>query len=172
MSQATTRLTMSTPRAHYDAVVTAPFGAVGIETADGEVVALQFLPPQPASAAASAFGADAAAQVEQYLTDPDFRFDLPLRIEGTPFQRRVWDAIVTIPRGQTRRYGELAAELDAPARTVGQACGDNRLPLIIPCHRVIGATSLGGFAHARSGFALSVKRWLLEHEHALVGTLL
>jgi methylated-DNA-[protein]-cysteine S-methyltransferase len=172
MSQATTRLTMTTPRAHYDAVVTAPFGAVGIETADGQVVALQFLPPQPASVATSALGADAAAQVERYFTDPDFCFDLPLRIKGTPFQRRVWDAIATIPRGRTRRYGELAAELGAPARTVGQACGDNRLPLIIPCHRVIGAASLGGFAHARSGFALSVKRWLLEHEHALVGTLL
>jgi methylated-DNA-[protein]-cysteine S-methyltransferase len=172
MIHTTTRMTGTTSGARYDAIVTAPFGAVGIETADGEVVALQFLPPQPESAATSALGADAAAQVEQYLLDADFRFDLPLRIEGTPFQRRVWDAIATIPRGQTRRYGELAAELAAPARTVGQACGDNRLPLIIPCHRVIGATGLGGFAHARAGFAVSVKRWLLEHEHALVGTLL
>lgn len=172
MNRATTRITGNTSRAHYDAVVTAPFGAVGVETADGQVVALQFLPAQPASAATSALGADAAAQIEQYFADADFRFELPLRIEGTPFQRRVWDAIATIPRGQTRRYGELAADLDGPARAVGQACGDNRLPLIIPCHRVIGAASLGGFAHARSGFALSVKRWLLEHEHALVGTLL
>ena len=172
MSLTPTCSTGTTAGARYDAVVTAPFGAVGIETADGRVVALQFLPPQPARAAPSALGADAAAQVEQYFMDPDYRFELPLRIEGTPFQRRVWDAIATIPRGQTRRYGELAAELDVPARAVGQACGDNRFPLIIPCHRVIGAASLGGFAHARSGFALSVKRWLLEHEHALVGTLL
>jgi methylated-DNA-[protein]-cysteine S-methyltransferase len=172
MSRTATRLTGATAGERYDAVVTAPFGAVGVETADDQVVALQFLPAQPASAATSALGADAAAQLEQYFLDADFRFDLPLRIAGTPFQRRVWDAIAAIPRGQTRRYGELAAELDAPARTVGQACGDNRLPLIIPCHRVIGAASLGGFAHARSGFALSVKRWLLEHEHALVGTLL
>jgi methylated-DNA-[protein]-cysteine S-methyltransferase len=172
MSRTATRLTGTTAGERYDAVVTAPFGAVGVETADGQVVALHFLPAQPASAATSALGADVAAQLEQYFLDADFRFDLPLRVAGTPFQRRVWDAISAIPRGQTRRYGELAAELDALARTVGQACGDNRLPLIIPCHRVIGAASLGGFAHARSGFALSVKRWLLEHEHALVGTLL
>ena len=172
MSRTATRLTGTTAGERYDAVVTAPFGAVGVETADGQVVALHFLPAQPTSAATSALGADAAAQLEQYFLDADFRFDLPLQIAGTPFQRRVWDAISAIPRGQTRRYGELAAELDAPARTVGQACGDNRLPLIIPCHRVIGAASLGGFAHARAGFAVSVKRWLLEHEHALVGTLL
>lgn len=172
MSRTTTRITGTNSGQRYDAVVSAPFGAIGIETANGDVVALQFLSAQPASAATSALGADAAAQVEQYLRDAGFRFDLPLRVEGTSFQRRVWEAIAAIPCGQTRRYGELAAELDAPARTVGQACGDNRLPLIIPCHRVIGATSLGGFAHARSGFALSVKRWLLEHEHALVGTLL
>jgi methylated-DNA-[protein]-cysteine S-methyltransferase len=172
MSRTPTCFTGTTAGARYDAIITAPFGAVGVETADGQVVALQFLPAQPATAATSAVGADAAAQLEQYFLDADFRFDLPLRIAGTPFQRRVWDAISAIPRGQTRRYGELAAALDAPARTVGQACGDNRLPLIIPCHRVIGAASLGGFAHARSGFALSVKRWLLEHEHALVGTLL
>ena len=172
MSGTTTRMTGTTSGAHYDAVVTAPFGAIGIETVGGQVVALQFLPSQPARTATSALGADAAAQITQYLLDADFRFDLPLRIEGTAFQRRVWEAIATIPCGQTRRYGELAAELDVPARTIGQACGDNRLPLIIPCHRVIGATGLGGFAHARSGFALSAKRWLLEHEHALIGTLL
>lgn len=172
MNRATTRIPGNAALTRYDAVVPAPFGAVGIVTAEGQVVALQFLPAQEASTASSAVGADAEAQLERYFLDADFRFDLPVRISGTPFQRRVWDAIAAIPRGQTRRYGDLATELDAPARSVGQACGDNRLPLVIPCHRVIGATSLGGFAHARSGFALSVKRWLLEHEHALVGTLL
>ena len=61
---------------------------------------------------------------------------------------------------------------DVPARAVGQACGDNRLPLVIPCHRVIGASGLGGFAHRSGGFELTVKRWLLEHEGALRGPLL
>jgi methylated-DNA-[protein]-cysteine S-methyltransferase len=156
----------------FDAVVMAPFGAVGVETAQGHVTALRFLPAQGAVPPASALGAETVEQLERYFLDPDFRFDLPLQIEGTPFQCRVWDAIASIPRGQTRRYGDLATDLDAPARAVGQACGDNRLPLIIPCHRVIGASGLGGFAHARAGFALSVKLWLLEHESALVGTLL
>ncbi len=142
------------------------------ETAQGRVTALRFLPAQVAVPASSALGSETVVQLERYFLDPDFHFDLPLCIEGTPFQRRVWDAIASIPRGQTRRYGDLASDLDAPARAVGQACGDNRLPLIIPCHRVIGAGSLGGFSHARAGFALSVKRWLLEHEGALVGTLL
>lgn len=156
----------------YDAVVTAPFGAVGIETMDDRVAALHFLPARAPSPATSALGAVVGEQLERYFHDPDFCFDLPVRVEGSPFQRRVWNAIASIPRGRTRRYGEIATELDAPARAVGQACGDNRLPLIIPCHRVIGAAGIGGFAHARTGFALSVKRWLLEHEGALVGTLI
>ncbi len=64
------------------------------------------------------------------------------------------------------------SELQIPARAIGQACGDNRLPVVIPCHRVIGADSLGGFAHSKGGFELTVKRWLLEHENALRGPLL
>jgi methylated-DNA-[protein]-cysteine S-methyltransferase len=171
MSRPTAVAGTRTP-ACYDAVVTAPFGAVGVETAQGRVTTLRFLPAQGAVPPANALAAKTAEQLEKYFLDPDFHFDLPLQIQGTPFQCRVWDAIASISRGRTRRYGDLAAELDAPARAVGQACGDNRLPLIIPCHRVIGAASLGGFAHARAGFALSVKRWLLEHESALVGTLL
>ena len=93
-------------------------------------------------------------------------------MRGTPFQRRVWDAISGIASGTTATYGELARALDAPARSVGQACGDNRLPIVIPCHRVVGVDGLGGFAHASGGFPTTVKRWLLEHEGALRGTLL
>ncbi|HEX6266952.1 MAG TPA: methylated-DNA--[protein]-cysteine S-methyltransferase, partial [Burkholderiales bacterium] len=92
------------------------------------------------------------------------RFDLPLLIEGTPFQRRLWEALCEIPRGKTLTYGELARRLDGEARAVGQACGDNRLPIVIPCHRVVAANGIGGFAHATGGYLLEAKRWLLAHE--------
>jgi methylated-DNA-[protein]-cysteine S-methyltransferase len=154
------------------AVVAAPFGAMAVETESGHVRALRFLPPTPEVAPSNDLGVEAVEQLKRYFADPGFRFDLPLDIRGSAFQCRVWDAISAIPSGTTRRYGELAADLGAPARAVGQACGDNRLPIVIPCHRVIGADSLGGFAHASSGFSLSVKRWLLEHEGALRGTLI
>jgi len=158
--------------AESEAIVAAPFGAVAIETAGGRLTALRLLPARPAVAPTTPLAAAAKAQLECYFEDAAFPFDLPLDIAGSSFQRRVWAAIASIPCGQTRRYGDLAAELQAPARAVGQACGDNRLPLVIPCHRVIGATGIGGFAHSRGGFALTVKRWLLEHEGALVGSLL
>ena len=107
-----------------------------------------------------------AVQLERYREDPDAPFDLPLAVEGTPFQRSVWEAMRAIPRGRTRTYGELARERGGEARAVGQACGDNRLPIVIPCHRVVAADGIGGFAHATGGYLLEAKRWLLMHERS------
>ena len=93
---------------------------------------------------------------------------MPLRPSGTAFQRRVWEQIAAIPNGQTRSYGRLAKDLKNAPRAVGQACGANWFPLVIPCHRVTAAGGLGGFASSddENGFHLSVKRWLLRHEGA------
>jgi methylated-DNA-[protein]-cysteine S-methyltransferase len=149
----------------FAAIVVAPFGAVGIAVNDGRISALAFLPLGTAHwSARDVLAARASEQVRAYLDDPRAEFDLPLAPVGTAFQRRVWDQIVSIPSGQTRRYGELARELNSAARAVGQACGDNRYPLVIPCHRVVAATGTGGFAHASRGFHTSVKQWLLQHE--------
>ncbi len=95
---------------------------------------------------------------------PTPTFDLPLLIEGSELQRGVWDAMRAIPRGRTRTYGDLARELGADARAIGQACGDNKLPIVIPCHRVVAADGIGGFAHSTGGYLLEAKRWLLMHE--------
>lgn len=88
----------------------------------------------------------------------------PLMPAGTPFQRRVWRALQEIVPGQRLTYGELAARLGTSARAVGGACRANPLPLLVPCHRVVAAHGLGGFAGDREGARLEVKRWLLEHE--------
>jgi methylated-DNA-[protein]-cysteine S-methyltransferase len=90
--------------------------------------------------------------------------DVPFELDGTPFQRRVWSAIATIVPGRTLTYNDLARTLGTAPRPVGGACGANRLPLVIPCHRVVGANGLGGFMNVRSGNPLDVKRWLLRHE--------
>jgi methylated-DNA-[protein]-cysteine S-methyltransferase len=76
----------------------------------------------------------------------------------------VWNAIAAIPPGRTRTYTDLARTLKTAPRPVGGACGANRLPLVIPCHRVVAARGIGGFMNARSGSPLEVKRWLLRHE--------
>lgn len=152
---------------HFNAIVAAPFGAVGIRTEAGSVRELVYLPPHFGEKAASDAVADAAAaQVARYLADPDFVFALPLAAVGTAYQQRVWAAIAAIPRGAVRTYGDVARFLASAPRAVGQACGANWFPLVIPCHRVTASGGLGGFSHHddEHGFHLGVKRWLLAHE--------
>jgi methylated-DNA-[protein]-cysteine S-methyltransferase len=149
----------------YDAVIRFPKMNVAVATRDERVSEIRYLPASAAlKAPASAIAERAAEQLTEYLHDPDARFDLPLLIEGTPFQRELWDALCEIPRGKTLTYGELAKRLGAEARAIGQACGDNRLPIVIPCHRVVAANGIGGFAHSTSGYLIEAKRWLLMHE--------
>lgn len=150
------------------AVIAFPAMKVGISTREGMVAAITYLPPQtPLLAPQDRIAERAARQLERYRDDPDAAFDLPLAMRGTPFQCRVWRALERIPRGEVRTYGALATSLGTAARAVGQACGENRFPLVIPCHRVVAAGGIGGFAHARDGYLLEAKRWLLEHERAI-----
>jgi methylated-DNA-[protein]-cysteine S-methyltransferase len=151
----------------FSAIVPAPFGAIGIRTAPGMLSELVYLPPRFAEKAPTDRLAERAAkQVEQYLAQPDFRFELPLAPVGTAFQQKVWKVISSIPRGDVLTYGEVARMIQSAPRAVGQACGANWFPLVVPCHRVTATGGLGGFANSddMAGFHLSVKRWLLAHE--------
>lgn len=151
----------------FSAIVEAPFGAVGVRTEPGVIRELVYLPRQfNEKAAVDKLSEQAARQVERYLSDPDFRFDLPLADAGTEFQHRVWAAISAIPRGEVLTYGQVAKLIRSAPRAVGQACGANWFPLIIPCHRVTASGGLGGFSNHddETGFHLGVKRWLLAHE--------
>jgi methylated-DNA-[protein]-cysteine S-methyltransferase len=149
----------------YDVVVAFPKMRVAVTVRDERIAGIRYLPPSATEVKPrNALAERAARQLERYREDPDTPFDLPLAIEGTPFQRAVWEAMCAIPRGRTRTYGELARELGGEARAVGQACGENRLPIVIPCHRVVAADGIGGFAHATDGYLIEAKRWLLLHE--------
>lgn len=149
----------------YDAIIEFPKMKVAVRTREERVAEICYLPPTVATRSPSnALAARAAQQLEEYRDDPNTRFDLPLLIEGTEFQRQLWDALCEIPRGKTLTYGELARRLGVEPRAVGQACGDNRLPIVIPCHRVVAADGIGGFGHATGGYLLEAKRWLLMHE--------
>lgn len=111
-----------------------------------------------------------AEQLDAWFAGRIRSFDLPLAPRGTEFQRSVWNALLEIPYGETTTYGELARKLGRPAasRAVGAANGANPIPIIIPCHRVIGSnSSLTGF-----GGGLPVKRWLLDHEAKVSGRIL
>ncbi len=138
---------------------------VGIRCNEAEIIELKYLEPGAEIAPHNALADETLRQLSAYLADADFIFGLPLRPSGTTFQRRVWAQIAEIPCRQTRSYGQLAKALHNAPRAVGQACGANPFPLVVPCHRVIaGDGSLGGFARQRGGFLLDVKRWLLRHE--------
>ena len=117
----------------FNAVVATPFGAMGVRTAGGAVVELVYLPAHYAEREARDRAAELAVeQIVRYCADADFAFSLPLAPLGSPFQRRVWETICAIPRGQVRTYGEVARHLGSAPRAVGQACGANWFPLAIP----------------------------------------
>jgi methylated-DNA-[protein]-cysteine S-methyltransferase len=104
----------------------------------------------------------AVMQVREYFDGERKDFDVPLDIEGTPFRKRVWQAIAAIPYGETISYAQLAAAAGSPGayRAAGAGCGSNPIALVVPCHRVVGSDrSLHGF-----GGGLPMKRWLLDHE--------
>ena len=150
----------------FDAVIDAPFGKIGVRLEGAAVREIVYLPDSVANVAPdSALARQAVEQIEHYLELASASFDLPLADIGTPFQRRVWKAISAIPPGVVLTYGQLAKQIGSVPRAVGQACGSNFFPIVIPCHRVVGAGGIGGFAHTGGdGYYRNVKRWLLKHE--------
>ena len=148
-------------------VVETPIGPLGLVASESALRAVFFdgarVQPEGGSPALD----EAARQLDAYFAGELVAFDLPLELHGTEFQRQCWLALATIPYGQTVSYGEQARRLGLgpeQARAVGAANGANPLPIVLPCHRVIGADgSLTGF-----GGGLHVKRYLLEHEGALL----
>lgn len=152
----------------YQAIISAPFGKLGIRCSDTDLLGIEFLPVKtkvqsPLGGMAKAI----CAELEAYLADAKHEIDLPFELDGTHHQCSVWQAMLDIPCGQTLTYGDLAKKIDSSAQAVGQACGNNRIPIVIPCHRVVGKNGLGGFMQHAEGESLDIKRWLLAHEGAL-----
>jgi methylated-DNA-[protein]-cysteine S-methyltransferase len=144
-----------------------PIGILGLVASDAGLRRVHFDGRHVKPEGSSTLLDTAAAQLEAYFAGELIAFDLPLDLDGTDFQRNCWLALGTIPYGQTVSYGEQARRLGlgpASARAVGAANGQNPLPIVLPCHRVIGADgSLTGF-----GGGLDTKRRLLELEGALL----
>ena len=158
--------TFTTPCGPFSVAVNA--GGAVVATAFGELTALparlavtvQLIPDSLHLSAA------VQLQVAEYFTGQRSTFTVPMAAQGTAFQHRVWAGLAAIPFGETRSYGQLAAELGqaSAARAIGRANATNPLVLLVPCHRVIGADGLlGGFA-----FGTDIKHQLLAHEGALL----
>jgi methylated-DNA-[protein]-cysteine S-methyltransferase len=138
-----------------------PLGPVWVEARNGAICASGWgeadrSPDDPLLA-------KALEQLKAYFAGQSQDFDLPLSHGRVGLQAKVLAALATIPFGKTRTYGDLSKEIGAPAQAIGQACGANPLPILIPCHRVLGASGLGGFS-APGG--VEAKVWLLRHKGA------
>lgn len=160
------RIERAAPGELFDAKLATPFAVLGIRTAGELVTDIEYLPKFVATLSPKTkTAAEVCRQIEKYVDDPDFEFTLKFEYRGTPFQEKVWRAIYAIPCGQTLTYADVARHLRSAPRAVGGACGANRLPLIIPCHRVVASGGIGGFMHASGGEPIQIKQWLLKHEH-------
>lgn len=149
------------------AVIDAPFGQLRLIADRDTLTGIEFLLEQvPAKKPASPLLKETEAQLRAYFKNAHHQFNLPMRLDGTPFQLKVWQALCDIPPGDPLTYGQLAKKLATAPRAVGGACGANPIPVIVPCHRVVSAGGLGGFMGTRYLGSLNIKSWLIAHERS------
>ena len=149
------------------AILDSPVGRLRVEADENVITTIFFHAKEPVSKGRlTGVLAELQAQLRLYFSGQLEAFDLPLAPKGTPFQQDVWQALTKIPYGETRSYAEIAKKIGRPdaVRAVGAANGQNPIPIVIPCHRVVAVDAIGGFGHATGGYLLEVKRWLLMHE--------
>lgn len=146
------------PAASFDS----PIGRLTVVEHDGRIAALSWRGGDAGEA--TPLLDDAIAQLRAYFARDRRDFDLPLLPAATPEAQAARDAMIAVPYGATATYGELAAKTGSSPRAFGQACGANRLPIIVPCHRVIGSD--GSFGYYSAGDGPKTKDWLLAHEGA------
>lgn len=141
--------------------LSSPVGPLAVEEIDGEIIRLGW--QKEADEMVTPLLRHAVEQLDAYFAGDLTEFDLPLAPQGTDFQRRVWAAMAEIPYGETWSYGGLAARAKTVARAVGGACGANPIPIILPCHRVVGANGAAGGFSGRGG--VQTKGILLDIEN-------
>lgn len=147
-----------------DLVIDSKIGRIYFECYQGQVNRIHLNSDRTVSQTSCQLHADIIRQFDCYFKDPSFEFFLPVTQNGTSHQQRVWQCLKDIPRGAVRTYGAVASEIGSSAQAVGNACRHNSLPVIVPCHRVVAASAIGGFAGAIGGQLVDIKQSLLAHE--------
>jgi len=156
---------MVTGKSDYNAVIDLPFGRIAVcADVDGLSQIVPVTRRVKLKKADNHVASETCDQLRSYIANSGFRFSVPLKKNGTLFQKRVWRALGRIPGDKTVSYGDLAEKLQTSARAVGNACRHNPVPIVVPCHRVVAKNSVGGYMGKRNGSALQMKQWLLRHE--------
>lgn len=161
----------------YDAILPFPLletvpkqpVGLGIRTSEQGITHIDYIDRPRYRAPQNALAMEAARQLQCYFDNPQWQFSLPLDLQGTVFQLRLWRALCGIPAGTIDTYGEMARGLHSGAQAVGQACRRNPVPVIIPCHRVLSAHGAGGYAGQVEGQKMKIKLALLQHESVAPG---
>lgn len=151
----------------HEATVSTPIGKVGIRTSHDHLLGIEFVGEgyevlKPKTVIAK----NAVEQLLCYFADPAYKFEIPVALNVTKFQLNVLTVLQQIPVGGTRSYKDIASTLKTNPRPVGNACRNNPIPIIIPCHRVVAEKDIGGYSGKKKGPLIDIKRWLLEHETA------
>jgi methylated-DNA-[protein]-cysteine S-methyltransferase len=152
----------------YTTIMPSPLGHLGLICQNGALHKLDFLFANNAlqSTIPDTSLQHITAELTEYFRQPQHKFTIKFNVHGTPFQKKVWQALQAIPSGQTMTYGELAKELRSGPRAIGQACRTNPIPIIVPCHRIVAANHTGGYSGNLHGSFKEIKEWLLRHEKA------
>ena len=145
-------------------VIGSPIGFIKVRLDNDQLSSIEFVDSPKLLAPSSAYGKKTEFQLKSYFNNPDFTFDISIKKQGTEFQQKVWAALQEIPKGSVMTYGELAKKLHSSARAIGNACRRNPTPVVVPCHRIVAASGLGGFAGATSGQLTDIKQHLLKLE--------
>lgn len=152
----------------YDSVINSILGKLGVVIVDKKIARIDFLSTSiplipPNSLAAKRI----ISKIKKYFCDPNSKFNLTINLSGTVLQQKIWRLLRTIPVGATITYGELAKIIKTSPRVIGNACRRNPVPIIIPCHRVVAASGLGGYCGKTGQTTLKIKMWLLNHERKI-----
>ncbi len=149
----------------YSAIIRSPIGKLGILVNKHCLLRLDFLPEQArVRQPRNELAAEVVSQLQQYFEDPQFAFSIACDMEGTAYQRKVWNRLQAIRSGRCMTYSDVAEKLHSGARAVGGACRSNPVPIIVPCHRVISKSGVGGYDGDWGAGKVNIKKWLLNHE--------
>lgn len=144
----------------------APFGAVVLIAQDMSLVKIELIPEfiESGGPVEHPVFKGPVASIQRYLNRPESLSVPDFTLNGTPFQRKVWETLIELRPSELVTYGDLAVRLSSGARAVAGALKANPFPILIPCHRVVGQSSLGGFCGKTDGPMMAIKYWLLRHE--------